>query len=440
MTIKEVEKQTGLTEKDIRFYEANGLISVRQNKENLHRDYSTEEVTVLKKIKLFRYLDFSIDEIKRMLDMEEEKIKEILSKQTEKIAEKRDIYKSRQDVCLALAKDYKENPQIITESINTIEFLESDEMTEKLSYIATPSLSLTILRSLIFLGPIIWLFINIQSKKYDILMINSICAIIGTILLTINWAFYVVQYRHHKHRVKKKNRLHVLIFPILIISIVLMLVAFAWIGELIANILAPKGWMFYELDGVAGIALIWLIAVPVILLISWILLKISKRTVKEMEDVNDILYFWNRLGKWRSIAVVVWVIALYCCITSVTFVTKNSIVYYSPLHPTGVEYDYSDVDEIVTGFGDKVLTLKEYKKKGNFYYQIKVGGRKIVFHTPSINDDIERYANDTYLELEDFDQKLVALGISKKASADGYKNCDLDQQYVDRFLRIIELK
>ena len=44
--------------------------------------------------------------------------------------------------------------------------------------------------------------------------------------------------------------------------------------------------------------------------------------------------------------------------TNVTFVTEKSIVYYSPIHPTGVEYTYSDVDEVVTGFVDKALTLK----------------------------------------------------------------------------------
>jgi len=440
MTIKDVEKQTGLTAKSIRFYEAKGLITVGRNKENSYRDYSPETVTVLKKIKLFRYLDFSIDEIKKILDMQEEQIKDILSQQAEKFAGKRDVYKNKQDICLALAKDYQEHPQAIEECIDVIEFLESDEISEDLREIATPNLSHTIIRSLICLGPILWLIINIQSKKYDILMINSICAIIGTILLTINWAFYVVQYRHHRHRVKKKNRLHVLSIPMMIAGIVLTVATFIAIDRLIVKMLAPKGWMFYEFHAIAGIALIWLTMVPIILLIMWLLLKLGMRTVKEMEEMNDILYFWNRLGKWRSVAVIAWVIAMYCCITSVTFVTKNSIVYYSPLHPMGVEYDYSDVDEVVTGFGDKVLTLKEYKKKGNFFYQIKVDGKKIVFHVPSVNGDIERYVNDSYLELEDFDQKLVSLGISKKGSAEGYENCDLDKQYVERFMRIIELK
>ena len=60
-----------------------------------------------------------------------------------------------------------------------------------------------------------------------------------------------------------------------------------------------------------------------------------------------------------------------------------------------------------------------------------------MFHTPSVNDEIRRYVDDTYLELEDFDQNLVQLGVSKSSSSEGYENCDLDKKYVDRFLRII---
>ena len=45
--------------------------------------------------------------------------------------------------------------------------------------------------------------------------------------------------------------------------------------------------------------------------------------------------------------------------------------------------------------------------------------------------------SDTYLELEEFDQALMVLGIPKDASEEGYENCDFDQEYVERFLRII---
>lgn len=315
----------------------------------------------------------------------------------------------------------------------------NDEITEKLKEINTPNLSLTIIRSLIFLAPIFWLFINIQEKKDDILILNSICAIIGAICLTINWVFYIVQYRRHKNRVKKQNRLNALLIPMLVLTIVLMFAMFIGIDMLMVKIFAPKGWLFYELHTFAGGSLIWLIVIPTILLITWLILKLGLRTTEQMEDVNDLFCIWNCLGKWRVIAIVVWIVALYCSITSITFVTEKTIVCCSPIHPTGVEYAYSDVEEVVTGFGDKVLTLKEYKKKGNFFYQIQLDGKKVVFHTPSVNDEIRRYVDDTYLELEDFDQSLVQLGVSKSSSSEGYENCDLDKQYVERFLRIIEM-
>ena len=440
MTIKDVEKHTGLTAKSIRFYETKGLVAVGRNEVNSYRNYSQEEVNILKKIKLFRYLDFSIEEIKQLLDMQETQIKGVLRKQAEVFGEKSDVCKNKQEICLALAKDYQEYPQAIEECIDVIEFLESDDITEKFREINTPNLSNTIVRSLIFLGPIFWLFINIHSCKYDILMLNSILAIIGTICLTVNWAFYVVQYRYHRNRVKKQNRLHILILPMLVTGIVLTIAVFIGIDKLIVKFLSPDGWLFYELHTFAGIALIWLIEIPVILLCARLLLKLGMRTVEQMEDMNDLLYIWNHLGKWRSIAVAIWVIGLYCSVTSVTFVTEDLIVYHSPIHPTGVEYEYSDVDEVVTGFGDKFFAIAEYKKKGNFYYQVEVDGRKVVFHVPSVNGEIKRYEHDTYLELEEFDQRLVELGVSKKADPNGYENCDLDKQYVDRFLRIIKLR
>lgn len=440
MTIKDVENRTGLTAKSIRFYETKGLVDVGRNKVNSYREYSQEAINTLKKIKLFRYLDFSIEEIKQLLDMQERQIRDVLRTQAEVFVEKSDVCKNKQEICLALAKDYQEHPQTIEECVDVIEFLESDDMAEEFRKIHTPNLSNTIVRSLLFLGPILWLFINIHWGKYDTLMLNSILAIIGTVCLTINWAFYVVQYRYHRNRVKKQNRLDALILPMMVASIVLMFATFIGIDMLIVKIFSPEGWLFYELHTFAGIALIWLIVIPVILLCAWLLLKLGMRTVEQMEEMNDLLYIWNRLGKWRSMAILIWIIGLYCSMTSVTFVTENSIIYHSPLHPVGIKYEYSDVDEVVTGFGDKALTLNEYKKKGNFFYQIEANGKKIVFHAPTVNSEIKRYANDTYLELEDFDKKLVGLGVSKKADPYGYENCDLDKQYVERFLRIIKSK
>jgi len=64
--INEVEAQVGITKKNIRFYEEQGLLSPRRNSTNGYRDYSEAEVTVLRQIKLMRKLGVPLEEIRRM--------------------------------------------------------------------------------------------------------------------------------------------------------------------------------------------------------------------------------------------------------------------------------------------------------------------------------------------------------------------------------------
>ena len=54
MKINEVEALVGITKKNIRFYEEQGLLSPRRNSENGYRDYGQEEVDTLRQIKLLR--------------------------------------------------------------------------------------------------------------------------------------------------------------------------------------------------------------------------------------------------------------------------------------------------------------------------------------------------------------------------------------------------
>ena len=63
MTIKEMEARTGLTRANIRFYEAEGLITP-ERRPNGYRDYSEEDLTVLQRVKLLRSLHMSLEEIK----------------------------------------------------------------------------------------------------------------------------------------------------------------------------------------------------------------------------------------------------------------------------------------------------------------------------------------------------------------------------------------
>ena len=66
MKINEVEQQAGITKRNIRFYEQQGLLSPKRNGENGYRDYSEEDVAELKKIKLLRKLSLPIEEIRKI--------------------------------------------------------------------------------------------------------------------------------------------------------------------------------------------------------------------------------------------------------------------------------------------------------------------------------------------------------------------------------------
>ena len=65
MKINEVEQQAGITKRNIRFYEQQGLLSPKRNGENGYRDYSEEDVAELKKIKLLRKLSLPIEDPER---------------------------------------------------------------------------------------------------------------------------------------------------------------------------------------------------------------------------------------------------------------------------------------------------------------------------------------------------------------------------------------
>ena len=70
MKINEVEALAGISKKNIRFYEEQGLLTPKRNSENGYRDYGEAEVDTLRRIKLLRKLGLSIEDIRRMLSGE----------------------------------------------------------------------------------------------------------------------------------------------------------------------------------------------------------------------------------------------------------------------------------------------------------------------------------------------------------------------------------
>lgn len=70
MTIKEVENRTGLPRANIRFYEKEGLITPARNGKNGYREYSEQDVRMLKTVAFLRTLDIPLEQVKKLSHQE----------------------------------------------------------------------------------------------------------------------------------------------------------------------------------------------------------------------------------------------------------------------------------------------------------------------------------------------------------------------------------
>ena len=88
MKINEVEAAVGVTKKNIRFYEEEGLISPSREPSNGYRSYSQADVERLRRIKLLRKLDVPLAEIREMLEGQRT-LAEGMSQQLERLRSRR---------------------------------------------------------------------------------------------------------------------------------------------------------------------------------------------------------------------------------------------------------------------------------------------------------------------------------------------------------------
>lgn len=68
MNIQEAEKRTGITKRNIRFYEQKGMLTPARNRENDYRDYSEADIERLKRIRIFRMVDMPLEDIQNVLE------------------------------------------------------------------------------------------------------------------------------------------------------------------------------------------------------------------------------------------------------------------------------------------------------------------------------------------------------------------------------------
>lgn len=113
MNVQEVEKKTGLARANIRFYEKQGLIKPLR-KPNGYRDYSSDDVNALLKIKLMRELDVSIEEIDR-LQKEEENLSSVIAERIKSISEERENLSDSMIVCQSIQEEDPVFPELEAE-------------------------------------------------------------------------------------------------------------------------------------------------------------------------------------------------------------------------------------------------------------------------------------------------------------------------------------
>ena len=101
MLVNEILKEVGMTRRAIKYYEEKGLLSIKKDT-NGYRNYTDEDVKVLKKISVYRKLEISIEDIKNLLNTNDRGI--LISIYNQKLQEKQ-----LQESELEALKDFIDN-------------------------------------------------------------------------------------------------------------------------------------------------------------------------------------------------------------------------------------------------------------------------------------------------------------------------------------------
>ena len=124
MKIKQVEELVGITRKNIRFYEDQGLLNVARA-ENGYREYHQEDVIRLQEIKLFRKMDISIEEMKLLFE-KKKSLQICLEQHLKELEHRKEGLLKMQDMCERLILEHRS-----LESLNAEDCLEEIEQREK---------------------------------------------------------------------------------------------------------------------------------------------------------------------------------------------------------------------------------------------------------------------------------------------------------------------
>lgn len=438
MTIKEVEKRTGLTAKSIRLYESKGLFQIERNSRNDYRNFTEENVKQLQFIKILRYLDFSIQEIGELMEAEEDAIKAALQKKLSDYEGTREQLERKEEVLRGLCRENLKNASekgIYGEYLKLIDFVESEEAAEidaQIKAAKHPSIAAVCAQTLVCLGPVLWLFVNFHMEKWEMMKFNIPLALLGTVFLTLVWRNYIFNMMHNRAYQKKQNRGSLLVLPMILAVLFGSFGGMVFIAWLQEKLFLPEEWLFYQTYDSSWLLMLLTVEGP--LIVAGVAFLHHLYPKNEWEWAHDILKIFRKF--WIPI-VCVWVFLIYAAVTGITFVTETQIVYHDWLHPAGAAYSYDEIERVETGYSGKTFSIAE--KKGTFYYRIYFDGKKVNLGGTTPNEAVERF-DDSYLELEEFDEALMLYQPGKVSSHENEEYAILDERYIKRFGRIIDNK
>lgn len=432
MRIKDIAKLTGLSQRSIRLYEEKGLLDVKRDDDNQYRSYTEADLERLKLIRVLRYFDFSIEEIKDLVvGTDEPALADALSKKADSFADKVDDFEGRAEQCRKLVKDIKssEETDILDDYIDMIgalddeEFKELEELTKQIEH---PSLGATLLWTLILSGPVLTgLLMGVHSKLHILLIAVS------SALMAIDWVMYIRGRNRRKEYQKDRDKGSLWIFAVIIVTSVI-LVAFAvgidMLRFIFLDMLIGKSMIFFETSFFTEYIFFIGLAVAVTYPIMALLHKLTGN-----DDYSFGKSFLGDASRHKAITASILIIMLYAGFIGMTAVTENSIVCFDAFHPAGEEYDLKDIQSVKTGF----------TKRGYFYYKVKLPNNKNVkFETPSVNAADHPKYKDTgsYEELVDFDAKLMSLGIAKVSDVGSIQYADYSEDCMKNIKTIMEMQ
>lgn len=427
MKIKEVEQKTGLSAKAIRLYEEKELLTISRNN-NGYREYNDQNIKELLLIKLYRRCGLSLAQIEDIIK-HPDKLNDILYDMISKYDKENLEISDKKDLCLDVINAKGEYEDLF----EYIETKESDEFTHFMNEfmdIPKRTLAIQLFFTVMLLGPIFNFFLFLDEGHAERLLWSFILSLLSTVILTLSWRKFISEYKFHKETLKE-GILHTLrIFVILILVLVCIIAVFIGMTYLQYMIYIKDD--FYIMTE-SNFSIFFLILMCASLSIFVLSQYASHYQFEEYYAYIDIVKW---LKKHYKIYLSVCLISIYLFMSNVSTISPSKIIYRSWFDPLGTIYSYDDIESVECGFYKNGLYY--FHEKGEFYYKVHMKDGKVI--SLQNTQTIEKYEDDTYLEIEVFDKDVMKYPVKKISSDKYYEYAMLDQRYIDRFILIINNK